>query len=145
MEDEASVFVYRQDAYVIAGDASCIQDEEDEDHESDFDGVLRLAGWNATEYGIQIILGRRSGLWCFQTGDAEYPAVPEAAAESLVALFERGAAGSAPRRMLRPLAIDRNWLVEDVGTSTSQVVRFDVIAADQWPMVNAAMAIARAE
>jgi hypothetical protein len=85
------------------------------------------------------VLGRRSGVWCLQSGDADHPEVAESVARSLVALFGRGVVRIAPRRACRTLPIDRNWLVE--GLDTSQVVRFDVIADDQWPLVNAAMAV----
>lgn len=108
-------------------------------HDS-FQPVVRLAGWNDSEPGTQIILGHEDGVWRFQSTEADWPEVPQPVAGDLVAMFVRAVAGTPPAVLqARPIPVDRNWLVEGFGIS--EVVRFDTLVTKHPQIWAAAMCI----
>ncbi len=105
-----------------------------------FETIVRLAGWNDTEPGMQIMLGHAGGQWSFQSTEGEGLELPEFVGRDLARLFEQGASGDGlgPTDGW-PLPPDRHWLIEGFGTS--QVVAMGQADPTQWPLIQAAMVV----
>jgi len=105
-----------------------------------FQTVVRLAGWNETDCGMQIMLGHEAGAWRFDSSQGEGLELPESVGRDLARLFLLGARGEGVGPTDGwPLPPDRNWLIEGFGLS--EVITIGQPDPAQWPVIQAAMVV----
>jgi len=129
-----------------ADDADDMDEDADSDDRSDtgFAQLIRLAGWNDSDPGVQLIVVRRDQHFFLETSNQDEPiALAPHVVGWLVGIFARAIAGFPPPRPPMAIPVDRNWLVEGFGCS--QVIRFDRFNSTEWPLVHAAMTLCQLE